>query len=113
MHRTAAAFLGLLLVWTGTGAGAAPAAPATPAAAAAPAAQPPQASEAAMAFAGEFADDHLSGMLSRIGGQSEAMRMLSQIDGRLLAAFDARSTRRSRGMATHGHATWRWPGRRS
>ncbi len=48
------------------------------------------AGEAAMEFVSEFSDDHLSGMLSRIGGQSEAMRTLSRIDARMLAAaFDA------------------------
>lgn len=78
MTRAAAALLALLLACLGTAAGAEAAA------------GPPQPSEAALAFVEEFSDDHLSGMLSRIGGQSEAMRTLSQIDGRLLAAtFDA------------------------
>ncbi len=74
MHRTAAALL-VLLLGAGRSRGRA---------------GQPEPSDAAMAFVDEFADDHLSGMLSRIGGQSEALRTLSQIDARLLAAaFDA------------------------
>lgn len=48
------------------------------------------ASDAAMAFVSEFSDGHLSGMLSRVGGQSEAMRTLAEIDPTMVAAaFDA------------------------
>jgi hypothetical protein len=47
-------------------------------------------SEAAMIFVAGFSDDHLSGMLSRIGGRSSTMAALSQLDGALVAAiFDA------------------------
>lgn len=46
-------------------------------------------SEAAMAFAGQFSDDQLSGMLSRIGGGSQAMIELSQLGGTVVAeVFD-------------------------
>jgi len=47
-------------------------------------------SEAAMIFVAGFSDDHLSGMLSRIGGRTSTMVALSQLDGALVAAvFDA------------------------
>jgi hypothetical protein len=43
----------------------------------------------AMTFVAGFSDDHLSGMLSRIGGRSSTMVALSQVDGALAAAvFD-------------------------
>ena len=42
-------------------------------------------SETAMAFSGQFSDDQLSGMLSRIGGSSQAMIELSQLDGNVVA----------------------------
>lgn len=46
--------------------------------------------DAALDFAAAFADDHLSGMLSRIGGGSEALRQLSLIHAALVATtFDA------------------------
>lgn len=48
-----------------------------------------QPSEAALAFAGQFSDEQLSGMLSRIGGGSQAMVELSQVGGSLVAeVFD-------------------------
>lgn len=43
-------------------------------------------SDEALAFVSDFSDEHLSGMLSRVGGQSQTMRELSRIDARLLAA---------------------------
>ena len=47
-------------------------------------------SEAAIAFVGQFSDDHLSGMLSRVGGSQPAMVAASQLNGALVAAvFDA------------------------
>lgn len=51
-----------------------------------PAPGPEAASPEALAFVSQFSDDHLSGMLSRIGGQSTVMSELSKIDGRVLAA---------------------------
>ncbi|MEM9063469.1 MAG: hypothetical protein AAGD13_23660 [Pseudomonadota bacterium] len=42
-----------------------------------------QPSDAAIAFAGQFSDDQLSGMLSRIGARTETMMMLGQVNGRL------------------------------
>lgn len=42
-------------------------------------------SQAALAFAGQFSDDQLSGMLSRIGGQSPAMVELSKLGGEFVA----------------------------
>jgi len=48
----------------------------------------------AMTFVAGFSDDHLSGMLSRIGGRSSTMVALSQVDGALAAAvFDAQIDR--------------------
>ena len=42
-----------------------------------------------MAFAGQFSDDQLSGMLSRIGGRSQPMMELSQLGGSVVAeVFD-------------------------
>jgi hypothetical protein len=50
----------------------------------------PAPTEAAMAFVGQFSDDHLSGMLSRVGGSQPAMVAASQLNGALVAAvFDA------------------------
>ena len=47
-------------------------------------------SEAALAFVGAFSDDHLSGMLSRVGGRQPQMVALSQLNGTIVAAtFDA------------------------
>lgn len=47
-------------------------------------------SDAAMSFVGQFSDDHLSGMLSRIGATQPAMVAASQLNGALVAAvFDA------------------------
>ncbi|MFK7944808.1 MAG: hypothetical protein AB8B85_18130 [Paracoccaceae bacterium] len=47
-------------------------------------------SEAAMAFVGQFSDDHLSGMLSRVGASQPAMMAAGQFNGSLLAVvFDA------------------------
>lgn len=44
----------------------------------------------AMTFVAGFSDDHLSGMLSRIGGRTSVMIALSQLDGGIVAAvFDA------------------------
>lgn len=40
-------------------------------------------SPAAMEFVGQFSDDHLSGMLSRIGARTETMMMLGQVNGGL------------------------------
>lgn len=62
------------------------------------------ASPAAISFAGQFSDDHLSGMLSRIGARTETMMMLGQLNGRLTeqvfnAEIDA-------AVARHGDA-WR------
>ena len=46
-------------------------------------------SQAALAFAGQFSDDQLSGMLSRIGGRSQAMVELSKLGGEYVAqVFD-------------------------
>ncbi|MEM6904374.1 MAG: hypothetical protein AAF568_00630 [Pseudomonadota bacterium] len=44
---------------------------------------PTEPSPAAMSFVAGFSDDHLSGMLSRIGGRSEALSVLAQVHGRL------------------------------
>ncbi len=45
---------------------------------------------AALAFVEQFSDDHLSGMLSRIGAHNEAMRALAEFDSKAVAiAFDA------------------------
>jgi hypothetical protein len=76
VHRTAARVQALALVLLLGAAG--QAAPA------------PHARETPIAFVSEFSDAHLSGMLSRIGGQTEARRTLSRADARILAtAFDA------------------------
>ncbi|MGD1926025.1 MAG: hypothetical protein ACFB03_17840 [Paracoccaceae bacterium] len=40
-------------------------------------------SEAALAFVGQFSDNQLSGMLSRVGARTETMMMLGQVNGRL------------------------------
>ena len=51
---------------------------------------PADPSPAAMTFAGQFSDDQLSGMLSRIGARQQPMMALSQLDGAVVAAvFDA------------------------
>lgn len=48
-----------------------------------------QPSETAMEFAGQFSDEQLSGMLSRIGGGSGAMIEMSQLGGSMVAdVFD-------------------------
>jgi hypothetical protein len=53
-------------------------------------AQTTEPSEAAMTFVAGFSDDHLSGMLSRIGGRSEPMMALSQLGSEVVAVvFDA------------------------
>lgn len=50
----------------------------------------PAPSEAAMSFVGQFSDDHLSGMLSRIGATQPPMVAASQLNGALVAVvFDA------------------------
>ena len=50
---------------------------------------PEEPSEAAMQFVEGFSDDHLSGMLSRIGARQAPMIALSQLDGQMVAAvFD-------------------------
>lgn len=73
MHRFAAALFAAALM-------AAPAA----------AQQAEEPGPAALAFARQFSDDHLSGMLSRIGGRSEALRALAEFDGQVVATvFDA------------------------
>lgn len=47
-------------------------------------------SPAALSFATGFADDHLAGMLSRIGSRSPILASFAQIDSRVTAqAFDA------------------------
>lgn len=77
----------LLVAATAPAAAQAPAEPPAEAPAAAPRNEP---SDTAMTFAGEFAGDHLSGMLSRIGAQSEALRALARFDGPTVATvFDA------------------------
>lgn len=63
---------------------------------------PAKPSNAAMAFAGQFSKDQLSGMLSRIGARTETMMMLGQLNGRLTeqvfnAEIDA-------AVARHGNA---------
>lgn len=51
---------------------------------------PTEPSPTAMAFAGQFSDAHLSGMLSRIGARQAPLVALSQLQGELVAAvFDA------------------------
>ena len=50
---------------------------------------PEEPSEAAMQFVEGFSDDHLSGMLSRIGARQPPMIALSQLHGQIVAAvFD-------------------------
>lgn len=76
MHNLAAALISLMLATT-------PVAAQTSAPPADPAPE-------AVAFAQQFSDDHLSGMLSRIGMQNKALRALAEFDGRTVAAaFDA------------------------
>lgn len=43
-------------------------------------------SSAALTFVAAFADDHLSGMLSRFGGRDPRLAAMAQIDGRVVAA---------------------------
>ncbi|MEM7505987.1 MAG: hypothetical protein AAF415_04520 [Pseudomonadota bacterium] len=61
-------------------------------------------SPAAVAFVTGFSDDHLAGMLSRIGSRSPVLASFAQIDGRMTAqAFDANIAK-----AVHAHgAEWR------
>ncbi|MEM7190964.1 MAG: hypothetical protein AAF439_15240 [Pseudomonadota bacterium] len=60
-------------------------------------------SEAAMAFAGTFSNDQLSGMLSRIGARQPTLISLSQLHGSLLATvFDLHI---DKAVAEHG-AAW-------
>ena len=64
---------------------------------------PEEPSEAAMTFAAGFAQDQLSGMLSRIGARQPQMMALGQMDGSTLAAvFDAEI---ARAVEKHG-AAW-------
>lgn len=76
-------------------------------------AQQAEPTPAARAFVDRFADDHLSGMLSRIGAQSEALRMLAEFDAQTVATvLDARVAEAVQQHGEPGRATWRWPGRR-
>ena len=62
-------------------------------------------SQAAMAFVGQFSDDHLSGMLSNIGSRQPRLIALSQLHGQLVAAvFDAEI---DKAVAEHGAALQR------
>ena len=76
MHRLAAALIAAILAT----------APAAAQTGAAPADPGPE----AVAFAQQFSDNHLSGMLSRIGMQNAALRALAEFDSRAVATvFDA------------------------
>ncbi|MEM6664279.1 MAG: hypothetical protein AAF666_19115 [Pseudomonadota bacterium] len=61
-------------------------------------------SDAAIAFAGSFSDDQLSGMLSRIGARQPTLIAMSQLHGPLVASvFDAEI---DKAVEAHGTA-WR------
>lgn len=66
-------------------------------------ATPDEPSAAAMEFVGQFSDDHLTGMLTRIGARQGPLIAMSQLHGQLLAAvYDAEV---AKAVKKHG-PTW-------
>lgn len=69
-----------------------------------PATQIVEPSEAALTFVAGFSDDHLSGMLSRIGSRSPVLAGFAQIDGQVTSlTFDAEI---DKAVKRHG-AAWK------